>query len=441
MLSRDSRLRRVIEHGLHALAALALIAAVWIAFRLLSERPVAMASGAEVPKAVERWSTSESPERAHVVFDRVPSPQVRDWVDAIDRTDTTITWEGVSLVPSGLVVEPIPDPTRPLRIWVAAPPGSEVLIRDSLGAIASVRASDDGGIAVTVPRVEGKVTASVGNSAASALVREVLELKPVLILGTAGWEAKFVTAALEEHGWKCDARLRISPKEVVVQGPAAPKIDVEHYSVVIALDRTAAQYARTIGQYVAAGGGLIAIGDAAGLPQFALILAGRAAEPSEEGEFSESPAGEGKAPRHALALAALSNIKADAVALEYGPDRAVAAAARRVGDGRVLQVGYRDTWRWRMAGTDADPVSAHRKWWAAMASSVAHAERKARAPSEVVEPTPLASLIAALGPPSVPEAPGALAPFLNARAFKWLFAIALAALLVEWASRRLRGAA
>lgn len=442
MRLRDSRVRRVAEHALHVVAALAVIAMTWIAVRMLSERPAAMAAGTEVPNAVARWSTSESPQRAHVAFTEVPAPQLRDWIGALRGADTAITWEGESLAPSGLVVEPVPDPKHPARIWVAAAPGTTIVIRDNLGTLASVRSATagSGGVAVTAPRVEGTVRARVGNSEAIAEISDTLTIKPVLILGAAGWEGKFVMASLEEYGWKVDGRFRLSAKEFVIQGSSSPKIDTEHYSAVIALDATASRYARAIEQYVRAGGGLIAIGEAAALPVFASLLGARAGEPSDEKEFTQASATVRAAPRSALSLTPLSNLKDDAVPLERGPGDAVAAVARRVGDGRVLQVGYRDTWRWRMAGTDENPVTAYRNWWSAMVSSVAHATGTPRPVSDVVEPTPLATLISTLGPATSAQTDGALSGLLDPRMLKWLFALALGALLLEWASRRLRGA-
>src|SRR5690606_41870804 len=77
-----------------------------------------------------------------------------------------------------------------------------------------------------------------------------------------------------------------------------------------------------------------------------------------------------------------------------------AAAAWRVGEGKVIQVGYLDTWRWRLAGAGDDTMAELRAWWAAMVSSGAYAPRFPIHVAAAPEPTPLASHVAALGPPS-----------------------------------------
>jgi hypothetical protein len=145
--------------------------------------------------------------------------------------------------------------------------------------------------------------------------------------------------------------------------------------------------------------------------------------------------------RQGLPLRALTPA-ADAVVLERRATR-VAAAARRVGTGRVLQVGYEDMWRWRMEGDDRAPAE-HRRWWSAAVGSVAHAPVLVRLDASVgsaaPDPAPRAAVVAALGAPRTDEARNAV----PARPSRWpdslLFATALVALLGEWASRRLRGA-
>src|SRR5213076_1669998 len=55
------------------------------------------------------------------------------------------------------------------------------------------------------------------------------------------------------------------------------------------------------------------------------------------------------------------SLGADAVPLERAAGEVV-VAARRVGAGRVLQVGYDATWQWRVAGQPGSDA-AHRRWW------------------------------------------------------------------------------
>jgi len=188
------------------------------------------------------------------------------------------------------------------------------------------------------------------------------------------------------------------------------------------------------------GGGLVVAGDGAALGSLAPILpATVTAPPSLPGVFATAS---GASPRGALALAPLGRLKPGALALETrggpGGRQEIAAAAWRVGQGRVVQLGYHDTWRWRLAGAEADPVRAHRAWWAVLVSGVAFAPRAPLALREPLEPTPRASLVATLGPPGSGPAVRA-ARFDDPRLVPVLFAVLLGALLLEWAARRLRG--
>jgi hypothetical protein len=132
-------------------------------------------------------------------------------------------------------------------------------------------------------------------------------------------------------------------------------------------------------------------------------------------------------------------VRSDAVPLE-SRGSAVTIAARRIDAGRVIQVGYDETWRWRMSGGDA-ALAAHREWWSRLVSSVAYAplSRRVSAGDVAIDEMPLASLVDAVGPPAAPRAAPRSRPD-SQRTTMILFAIAVGALLLEWASRRLRGA-
>jgi hypothetical protein len=117
----------------------------------------------------------------------------------------------------------------------------------------------------------------------------------------------------------------------------------------------------------------------------------------------------------------------------------VVAAARREGGGRVMQVAYDETWRWRMQGGDA-AMAAHRAWWSRMVASVAAAPAPVAAPAfggaSANEGAPLAQLVDALGTASA-------APVTNASTGGvrgWLLVVILLLLLGEWGMRRTRGA-
>jgi hypothetical protein len=425
--------RAITEWVLRSLAILLLLFLIWQAVHALSERSVGRAKGAGIRSALASWSTRESPQRAHVVFDSTPDPDVRDWVAALRGSGTATSWEGPELTPSALSLESVADPKHATRVWVAAASGSGIVIRDALGPIDSVFVRS-GGAVLTTQKVSGVVSAALGGAAATAVLRDSLTVRPVLLIGIASWEGKFILASLEEHGWTVDARFSIGPNNSVVQAGrlAAPRIDTAHYSVVIALDSAAARYAASIGEYVRQGGGFIATGAAAAIPAFAGLMPGATAAVLESGSFDVDSA----TPRRALALMPIDRLKAGALAIEKR-DANTAVAARRVGKGRVVQVGYIDTWRWRMGGAD-DPVTAYRGWWSAMVSSVAYAPRIPLHRTSAVEPTPVATLVGTLGvPTSVAEAGGT---FLNdPRLLPALFALLLAVLFLEWTSRRLRG--
>lgn len=426
-----TRTRPALEGLLRAVALVAAAVLLWYAVHALGARPVARAMG-EVEAALARWTLQEEPQAVHAVFDSAPTPTERDWLAALGAAGTPATWAGTAPVPSAVTVEPVADPRRPSHVWVAAPAGAAVTLRDELGVLDSVTPAR-GGVRVVVPRLEGAATMQVENTEAAAAVRDSLVLRPVLVLGQAGWEAKFVLAALEERGWKVDARLAVAPSGDVRQGPA-PKIDTAGYAAVIALDSVAARYAGAIRRYVTDGGGLLAVGEGAALRALAPVLpASVVAPPLPKAPF----AGDTLPPRRSLALAPLGELEDGAVPLETR-DSTLAAAAWRVGQGRVVQVGYLDTWRWRMAGANDESAEAHRAWWAALVSSVAYAPRIARPVTAPLEPTPFSSLVAALGPATVQ--PAATPSFFDdPRVAAIAFGVMLLALLAELASRRVRG--
>jgi hypothetical protein len=293
----------------------------------------------------------------------------------------------------------------------------------------------------TTSHVDGVVRAAPGDraagAAATALLHDSLTIRPVLLLGIAAWESKFVLASLQEYGWKVDARFGLSPKGDVVQGARALVIDTAHYSAVIALDSSAARYARRIGDYVRQGGGFVAAGAAAALPVFAPLLPGTVGAPLHDAPFETDSAH----PRRALAVMPISRLKPGAVVIETrngAPDGPVAVAAYRLGTGRVLQMGYLDIWRWRMGGVDADPVAAYQSWWSKVVSGVAYAPRATLPVGAIVEPTPVATLVGTLGPPTTSVAErGSLLD--DPRLLPLLFALLMATLFAEWTSRRLRG--
>jgi hypothetical protein len=341
-----------------------------------------------------------------------------------------VSWEGRGIVPSAVAVYPVPDPKRGVTVAIAGPEGAQAVIRDGIGVIDSAAASP-AGVRLFAQSVEGAVSALVGGSVATATRRDSLDLRPLLVLGRASWETKFVVAALEERGWKVDARMSVAPGIDVTRGsPAVP--DTARYSAVIAVDSSARSMGAAIARYVRAGGGAVIAGSAARVPALAALLPG-----VPGAEIAERPAARGdSASRVQLALSPITRLTNDAVSIERRAEH-VAVAARRVGRGRVLQVGYADTWKWRLTGA-TEPVAEHRQWWSRAVSAVAFAPAHPLPRDGDVDPAPMARLVGTLGPPSEAVDTVATSRFpLDS----WLFGLCLAALLAEWSSRRSRTAA
>lgn len=411
---------------------LALLLLLWLLvdlFRGRTEPLRASVREQDLTAELSRWSTAADPASVHVESAGFLAPFQRDWLAALSGGGTRITWGPGGEVPLALAVEPVPDPEGGVRAWVAAPSGTRVLVEDPAGPLDSLPAAG-GGARLLVRSNPAELRARAGGSVARSVITDSLVLGRLLLLGRAGWESKFVAAALEERGWKLDVRLRLSPRGDVRQGTAGP-IDTARYAAVLVLDSVASAEAQRIFRFVRQGGGAVIAASAAEAPSLAALSAGSpgASLPGRE-PFDSTLS----APRRNLELAPLAPGD-DAVVLERRGN-AAAVAARRVERGRVVTTGYRDTWRWRMGGGEAS-VQAHRDWWADLVAGVAYAGRITRQPAPLSDEAPLATLIDRLGPAT--EAPAGPGPGLGfSRA--WLFGLLAAALLAEWASRRLRGA-
>jgi hypothetical protein len=201
---------------------------------------------------------------------------------------------------------------------------------------------------------------------------------------------------------------------------------------VVALDETARPRAEQVARFVRAGGGVVLGAGAAAVPALAAISPARPAAP-----FTATLGGlASAAPRSGLPGRSLAALRADAIVLERrGPG--VTVAARREMLGRVVMIGYDETWRWRLQGGPQSP-DEHRGWWSGLVGSVVRAVLVPRPQADAADPAPLAALVSALGPPSAGAPPHA------ADGWRWdgvLLALCLALLLTEWLSRRTRGLA
>src|SRR6266542_3970537 len=305
-------------------------------------------------RQLARWSTAAAPSHVFVRLDHPPAGRDRDWLAALDGTGTNVSWRGPNLAATAVALEPRADPQDGVDVNVAAPENSMVVLADTLGHLDSSRASAMG-VRAYVPMPRSSVDAIVGSVDARASRHESLQLKRLFVVGEEGWEAKFALAALEERGWKVDVHLAVSSRGDVDQGQVAA-LDTAHYSAVLAIDTTAARYAERIAVFVRQGGGLVLWSPAAKVNALGALAPG---EPGTLVQDDGTPPPD-SAPRSVLELAPIVSLTRDAVALE-NRGNAVTVAARRVGFGRVVETGYTDSWRWRMAG-GADAVDRHRDW-------------------------------------------------------------------------------
>ena len=424
--------RARIEAVLRAASILLLAWMFWLS--LDRERPetVVSAGSANLGTALRDWSVAGiAPDRIAVDLAGTPLPRERAWLSALARSGSKVSWSG-DLAPVGVATQSVASPRGGILVRAAGANGSRLSIFDDVGAIDTVEASG-GGAALTVPSASGFVSARAGGSVARTSLPDSIRVRRVLVLGNAGWEAKFIVAALEEDGWSVDASMYVAPGVSVTQGSTAP-IDTARYSLVIALDGSSASRVSEISRYVASGGGLILAGNAASLDAFAQLrpaTPGRIDAPATLANENELTT------LRSLGVVPAASLKPGAVALERRGATTVLAARRHVA-GRVLHQGYLETWHWRMSGGE-ESANEHRAWWTRAASSVAYAPVVANsAQSADKDDAPLASLVADLGPPSSVNGPS-LASAAAGVPLWWLFIGLAACLLGEWASRRLRG--
>jgi hypothetical protein len=432
MLSR-AEMRVRIEQVLRGIVIVVLAAVLWQSLheqrdsggRTLGARGIGRAALAD-------WSSlPNAAGRIHVQLDSVPSNIERAWLGALAGAGTSVTWSGD--LPSVMIdAQPVASPIGGTKLLVAAPSGSSVVMSDEVGVIDTLR-PHDAGVSVTLNSVADRLTARSKSSVASTATRDSVVLHRILVIGEAGWESKFVVAALEEEGWRVDALIRLAPSVDVTQGSAA--IDTSRYSVVVALDAGASPYANRIVEFARNGGGVILGPGAASLDAMAPLRAGAVGRSISETRGVQSA---GAVSLATLPLAPITSLRTDATPFEKrGP--AVAIAAERVGAGRVLQLGYEDTWRWRMSGGDG-AVRDHRLWWTRLVSSVANAPRIPRTTSTMsTDEAPMIGLVTAIGSATPVEAKSGLSGNQSDR-IAWLFVLLTLGLIGEIASRRIRGA-
>jgi hypothetical protein len=422
-----------LEHVLRGVVIAVLAVMLWQSLHEQTDSGRQPVSARGVGNALVKWSAlAKAPSGVHVQLDGMPSQLEREWLGALAGAGSSVTWSG-DLAPVMVDAQPVASPAGGSEVIVAAPNGSSIVFGDEIGVIDTVHAQS-GGAALALMSVVGRVTACVKGSLASTVQRDSVVLHKVLVIGNAEWESKFVVAALEEEGWKVDAFIRVAPGVDVTQGSAAP-IDTSRYSAVVALDGAASPYANRIIEFARTGGGVVLGPQAASLDAMALLRAGVVGRSTSEARAVQSG---GSVTLATLALSPIILLRSDAIPLERRAG-SVAIAAKRIGAGRSLQLGYEDTWRWRMGGGDG-AVRDHRIWWTGLVSSVAYAPRVPRAATSTpTDEAPMVGLVAAIGPATSMAAMSNLAGSPSDWA-AWLFVLLTLALVGEVASRRLRGA-
>jgi hypothetical protein len=375
------------------------------------------------------WRVARSdltgPPVLRVQFDGSPTAIERDSLGALARAGRNITWAG-DIAPLAVMAEPVREPG--MRWRIAAVGSAPLIVRDSLGVIDSLAPA----AALTLEPTRGPAQLVQGSSVAAAVPQDVAPPRRAMVLGRVGWESRFIITALEEAGWSVDARLALGREREVQQGEALPR--TERHDVVIVTDSSAANAnGASLARFVRGGGGVILAGEAAGAraPALRAIAGSRV----QRMEAPETESFEGHEPTHALPLYALGDIASDASLLE-DREGTPAVVARRVEAGRVMQLGYAETWRWRMQG-EGRSVEEHRAYWSRLAGLVARGDTRPAAVTNAGDAAPLAAVVQAIGLPSEIAAPSAA----GGPSFPtWLGPIILLALLAEWGSRRRRGA-
>ena len=378
--------------------------------------------GAALSEALPRLTASPAVEAVVARLDAVPSARDRDWLAALRDAGVSVRWTG-DIAPLALETYPATDPGGGTFVLVSAPQRAEV--GDSLGAIDTLDVTP---ALVRVGDTRGGVTLASGSQLAHAATAPALAPRRVLVTGSASWEAKFVIAALEEAGWQVEARLRVRPDNFVVQGGGIV-LDTSRYSAVVVVD-TVAQLLPALDAFVRAGGGVVLAGAASRSRGVAPLIAWRVArrESAPLGTLPDDTLWRGQS------RVVLSNVDTTrAIVLERRGADPVIVARRHYG-GRVLAVGYDETWRWRMAG-GATSVADHRAWWSRHVASVVLRSGPVR--EIATGAAPLAALHASLGPSA--DVSGGAPTLPRSLLANLLGGLALATLLGEWFLRRLRG--
>ena len=307
------------------LALVALAFAAWSAAQPEPEPGAEHADQGGLGDALDRWTTAP-PGRIHVTLERTPSSSERDWIRALRRSGTRVTWVGDDIPSLAIEAAPVADPRGGAMIWLVAAPDQRVVVSDAIAPLDTVVAQGGGAMLSASIGVD-PFEARIDDHAATTRLRDTILPRRVLVIGRAVWEAKFVITALEEAGWRIDARLALAPGVEVTQGMSSSPDTARHAAVVV-LGPPPPALGAAVARYVRAGGGLILAGRGAEAASLAALAAGRFTTRTRPTTltFVED------APRRALAFRGISP-RSDALVLEeQGGDATV--AARRSESGR-----------------------------------------------------------------------------------------------------------
>jgi hypothetical protein len=328
------------------------------------------------------------------------------------------------------------------RVQLLGADSMRATISDAAGVIDTATLNSRGARTRAGP-VQGvlRVRTRDAHASVSALSAAAPTAGRVLVLGSATWETRFLIAALEEAGWSVDAALSLSPKVTVGQGGSRTPLRNRH-SIVVVLPGALPSALAALPSFVRTGGGLVIVGAAARMPALASLRAGVPGATIDGVLGAEA----GSEPHHGLDLVPMSSLNAGSVVLE-SRDAKAAVAAHRVGAGRVVQVGYENSWLWRMAGNDDAPVG-HRQWWTGILSGVmpltVPVRVQPRDPAhDTLDAAPIAALVRDLGMPVVQGASvqSVSRSFVSRLSVTWLLALATLSFVVSWTMRRWRGLA
>ncbi|MBV9110880.1 MAG: hypothetical protein JO306_15845 [Gemmatimonadetes bacterium] len=210
---------------------------------------------------------------------------------------------------------------------------------------------------------------SRGDSAAATAGAWVDSAGPPRVLlraGLPGWEAKFVTRALEESGARVEQTLSLGRGLAVAQGAGSgiTPARLAGADAVVVLDGAPldAAEASALADWTARGGGVLLAGDRAGTPGFGLVRPRTVAGTVDGATIRWSlPAELAPLPGDRIATAAQAFDPASSGVLEgAAAPGGELLALRPVGRGRAAALAITETWRWRM---EAGRVAEHREFW------------------------------------------------------------------------------